>query len=70
MSIKYKHCCTFNELDYIEVDKTLANNKDVIRVSSYDSDIKTQIDLYLDKKTAIRFAKSIRTEINKIDNNG
>lgn len=62
MSIKFKHCCSINEYDYIEVDRF----GDTIKVVSYDSNLNTEVELLLDKKTAIRFAKSVRTEINKI----
>lgn len=60
-------------MDYIEVnkskiviDESINQEKDVISIKVYDYEINTSIDLYLDKKTAIRFAKSVRTEINKI----
>lgn len=68
MSIKFKHCCSINEYDYAEVDKIYSEQvlSEVIKLSVYDSNMEHETELFLDKKTAIRFAKSIRTEINKI----
>lgn len=68
MSIKFKHCCSINEYDYIEVDAVYSEDvlQDVIKIVSFDSNTECEVELHLDKKTAIRFAKSVRTEINKI----
>ena len=68
MSIKFKHCCSINENDFIEIDKIYSEQvfNEVIKVYSFDSNTSSQVELYLDKKTAIRLAKTLRTEINKI----
>ena len=66
MSVKFKHCCISNDMDYVEVDNVEFDGQESVRVVVYDSSISTEINLYLDKKTAIRFSKSLRTEINKI----
>ncbi len=72
MSIKYKHCCLLNEFDTLEVDarviKTdiVGNNESALCFMMYNEKDNFKGSVYLDKKTAIRFAKSIRTEINKI----
>lgn len=74
MSIKYKHCCILNDKDYIECEKTIVKNKDkeleTIKITTYDSSLESQgvFELFLDRKTAVRLAKSLRTEINKIPN--
>lgn len=60
--IKYKHCCKLNNKDYIEAEAV----KDVVKINVFDYELNTEIELHLDKKTAIRFAKTVRTEINKI----
>ena len=68
MSIKYKHCCIINDFDYIEVDRIYSENAgiEVVKVYAFDSNTNSDVEIHLDKKTAIRFAKSVRTEINKI----
>ena len=71
MAIKFKHTCFFNDYDFIEVDVRPniidgVKHEDLIVFTTFDDSNKTTHVTYLDKKTAIRFAKSIRTEINKI----
>lgn len=74
MSIKYKHCCLLNNKDFIECERAKVKNGnkviDVIKITTYDSSIESQgvFELFLDRKTAVRLAKSLRTEINKIPN--
>jgi hypothetical protein len=72
MSIKFKHCCAIEHNDYLEAQFTIIDEipNEVIRVVAYDSVMSAEINLYLDKKTAIRFAKTLRTEINKIETGG
>ena len=48
-------------IDYCDSDDT----NDII-VSLYDNDIGETNLIYFDKSTAIKFAKTLRTEINKI----
>lgn len=62
---------------FIRVFKTevelYTKNKDVIRIELEDYNSKKPIWITLDKSTAIKFAKTLRTEINKIEsevNNG
>lgn len=74
MSIKYKHCCILNDKDFIECEQTIVKIKDkeleTIKITTYDSSLESQgvFELFLDRKTAVRLAKSLRTEINKIPN--
>lgn len=74
MSIKYKHCCILNDKDFIECEQTIIENEDkeleAIKITTYDSSLESQgiFELFLDRKTAVRLAKSLRTEINKIPN--
>ena len=39
---------------------------DLIIIRGFDSDMYSTFRIYLDKSTAIKFAKTLRTEINKI----
>lgn len=48
----------------VEVYKTPRNNQIVIKIYNEEENIEQTI--YLDKSTAIKFAKTLRTEINKI----
>jgi hypothetical protein len=66
--IKFKHCCHLNNSDYIEAEATTLHeqNKRFVKLTVFDSEINTEINLYLDERTAIRLSKTIRTEINKI----
>ena len=69
-SIELKHLdCLYPE-DWIkaEVSNQLMDEykpKDVIRISCVEDCVDVQI--LLDKSTAIKFAKTLRTEINKIE---
>jgi hypothetical protein len=54
----------FNETDFIKTEAQELQSKDVIEIygkCGYDI-----FSIYLDKSTAIKFAKTLRTEINKI----
>ncbi len=67
MAIKYKHCCILNNDDFVESDYTkLSTGEEVVKISVLDSESGFVTEIFLDKKTAIRFSKSVRTEINKI----
>jgi len=48
----------------VEVYKTPRNNQIVIKI--YDEEENIEQPICLDKSTAIKFAKTLRTEINKI----
>ena len=65
--IDLKHLDFYNCEDFIQteiVDDAVVG--DLIIINGYDSDIKESFRIYLDKSTAIKFAKTLRTEINKI----
>ena len=68
MSIKFKHCCSKNSYDYAEVDHVHIEEVscDGVKLSVYDSNMNHETELYLDKRTAVRLVKSLKTEINKI----
>lgn len=59
------------DLKFIDIDEEYTsirvNNyeKEEIRIEIYDA-IKGSTTIFLDKSTAIKFAKTLRTEINKI----
>ena len=46
-------------------DNSKHNILDVIQIDSYENN-ELKSSIYLDKSTAIKFAKTLRTEINKI----
>lgn len=63
VEIKFKDCSTHNQnTDYIKVE--LMEDENLIEVSGlyYNN----SFSIWLDKSTAIKFAKTLRTEINKI----
>lgn len=54
----------FNENEFIKTECNFLNRENVIEIygkCGYDN-----FSIYLDKSTAIKFAKTLRTEINKI----
>ena len=62
-----------NDTDFIRCESLNEDGQvPVIKIDGYDSDNQTDFTIYLDKPTAIKFAKTIRTEINKLKevNNG
>lgn len=60
MAIEIKHTCSFESNDYLIVEST-PDNKILIE-GEVGSNL---MQLLFDIPTAIKFAKSIRTEINK-----
>ena len=42
------------------------DSQEVIKIQIYNEYTKSISEVYLDKSTAIKFAKTLRTEINKI----
>jgi L-rhamnose mutarotase len=53
----------FNKNEFIKTECNLLNSQSVIEIygkCGYDN-----FSIYLDKSTAIKFAKTLRTEINK-----
>lgn len=56
------------EDDHIKVKvNSDTNREDLIQIKGYDSDCGKNFHIFLDKSTAIKFSKTLRTEINKID---
>lgn len=59
-----KHLDYFKHSDFITV--ICSNN--IIKITGIDeSTCDEEFEIYLDKSTAIKFAKTLRTEINKIE---
>ena len=60
----------FYDSEFIEytfdVHKTNCDGNDRIVITCYDDDGEINHSIWLDRKTAIKFAKTIRTEINKM----
>jgi hypothetical protein len=54
----------FNDGDYIKTEVQELQSKDVIEI--YGKNGNDFFGIILDKSTAIKFAKTLRTEINKI----
>lgn len=68
--IDLKHLDFFVEDDFIKASiyDSCSEDGELIRIEGYDSDsLSKNFNVYLDKSTAIRFAKTLRTEINKIE---
>jgi hypothetical protein len=60
--IKFKDCSLHDlNTDYIQVE---CNDENFIQISGMNYD--RFYSIWLDKSTAIKFAKTLRTEINKI----
>tara|TARA_R110000796_G_scaffold50954_3_gene120337 strand:+ start:1088 stop:1291 length:204 start_codon:yes stop_codon:yes gene_type:complete len=57
--------CWFNN-NTARIDKTSMDGKDFIEICFYDKDDDHFHSFNMDKSTAIKFAKTLRTEINKI----
>mgnify|MGYP003647361351 FL=1 len=64
MAIETRFKCNRSDEDYLKVHSNLGG-KDVIITLEIDG---LETEIYLDKSTAIKFAKTLRTEINKIEN--
>ena len=60
MAIEIKFSCTRSSKDYLKVDSV---PKEVIIEGVHNG---MPFSFYLDETTAIKFAKTLRTEINKI----
>lgn len=54
----------FKDSDFIKVES--GDNKEVKYINIYGKESDVHFSIYLDKSTAIKFAKTLRTEINKI----
>jgi len=52
--------------DYIKVNKAIHHFKESVRIKIFDNEYQKEFLIDLDKSTAIKFAKTLRTEINKI----
>ena len=65
--IELRHIdCTTDKI-YCTVDVVQLYTKEAIKVDIYSLDTNRIVPIILDKSTAIKFAKTLRTEINKID---
>lgn len=64
--IELRHLDCTQQKRYATVEIVELYSKDVIKVNIYDLDTSRIIPIILDKSTAIKFAKTLRTEINKI----
>ena len=67
MARKFKDNFTDNSFIIVEEDSTPKKQK-IISIHGYDSDNESDFWICLNESTAIKFAKTIRTEINKIKN--
>ena len=61
-NFELRFLCDFNNEDYITCKS--ADDDTISIVICYEN---TNYDILLDKSTAIKFAKTLRTEINKIE---
>ena len=62
--IELKHLDCYDERDFIKSEKL---DEECITISGYCNDEGGDFIICLDKSTAIRFAKTLRTEINKFE---
>tara|TARA_R110000787_G_scaffold225601_1_gene333492 strand:+ start:128 stop:337 length:210 start_codon:yes stop_codon:yes gene_type:complete len=58
--------CWFN-YSTARIDKTTMDGKEFIEICFYDKNDGLNHSFNMDKSTAIKFAKTLRTEINKIE---
>ena len=56
----------FSDESWLKVTKEQTQEKQYITIDVYDDVACHYSTVYLDKSTAIKFAKTLRTEINKI----
>ena len=64
--IELRHLDCTQQKRYSTVEIIELYSKDAIKVNIYDIDTRKCIPIIFDKSTAIRFTKTLRTEINKI----
>ena len=64
--IELRHLDCTQKKRYATVEIIELYSKKAIKVNIYDLDTSRIIPVILDKSTAIRLAKTLRTEINKI----
>lgn len=64
--IDLKFLCIEDAGGWIKAEKQETQADEYICIELYNSYSKTSSTVYLDKSTAIKFAKTLRTEINKI----
>lgn len=77
MAVEYKFTCNESCNDFLEVKSFKENDKEnpnwlgkFVRVSIYNEEIDCESIVILDIPTAIKFAKTLRTEINKAKEGG
>tara|TARA_R110000772_G_scaffold237516_1_gene349418 strand:+ start:31 stop:240 length:210 start_codon:yes stop_codon:yes gene_type:complete len=64
--VELRHLDCTQQKRYATVEVTELYSKDAIKLSIWDIETSRIIPIILDKSTAIKFAKTLRTEINKI----
>jgi len=64
--LELRHLDCTNEKRYTTVELIELYSKKAIKVNIYDLDTNKIVPIILDKSTAIRLSKTLRTEINKI----
>lgn len=67
--LRFIDCTCDGDSEYIKVDALETNSRSlgtIIQLSILQEGDKEERILWLDKSTAIKFAKTLRTEINKI----
>ena len=62
MALKTKFICIRDKSDHLELDSNQEKNEIFVE-GIFD---KSKVEFIFDKTTAIKFAKTLRTEINKI----
>ena len=65
IELRHLDCTTKNRYATVEVVSLLKHS--AIKVDLYDIETCRIIPIIFDKSTAIKFAKTLRTEINKIE---
>lgn len=65
-NVELRHLDCTQQKRYVTVEVVELYSKEAIKVNIYDLDTCRVIPIILDKSTAIRLAKTLRTAINKI----
>ena len=67
IDLKFLDCKTPNDYIKVEVYEFPDDGGKIISIDGFDSTYDSEFTILLDKSTAIKFAKTLRTEINKIE---
>ena len=65
--IELRHLDCTHRKRYATVEIVSLYSKEAIKLSIYDEETSEILPIILDKSTAIRLSKTLRTEINKIE---